>query len=322
VRIKHIFICAIICLAGAALAFAQSVPPPPSPELPAPSMQSTMRVSVNLVMVDATVKSKDGQIFGDLKKDDFEVLEDGVVQKLEVFSQDELPLNVAIVLDLSDSMEPYLGPLRNIMTNALSALKPEDQVSLFTFSTTAQLRVFLTDDKTRIARFISTTPAGGATNINDGIFVAAKYLFNSHPTGRRVIILISDDVATNQGHEGTREIIEESLEADAALYNLTVPGYNPPSSILTAHRASAFVDIKRTMNETGGENFDVKDVMQLDTAFRDLIHRIKTRYTMGYYPQSSMPSEKAHKLEVRLAPSFGKKGRDYVVVAKSGFYVH
>jgi Ca-activated chloride channel family protein len=321
-RIKHILLCTIICLIGATLAIAQSVPPPPPPELPIPSAQSALRVNVNLVMLDATVKSKDGQIIGDLKKDDFEVLEDGVAQKLEVFSQDELPLNVAIVLDLSDSMGPYLRPLRDTMTSALSALKPEDQVSLFTFSTSAQLRVFLTDDKTRIARYISTTPAGGATNINDGIFVAAKYLFNVQPTGRRVIILISDDVATNQGHEGTREIITESLEADTALYNLTVPGYNPPSSILAAHRASAFVDIKRTMNETGGENFDVKDVMQLDTAFRELIHRIKTRYTMGYYPRSSMTSDKPHRLEVRLAPSFGKKGRNYIVVAKSGFYVH
>jgi len=321
-RINHIFICAIICLTSAVLAFAQSAPPPPPPELPIPSSQSPLRVSVNLVMVDATVKSKDGQIIGDLKRGDFEVLEDGVVQKLEVFSQDELPLNVAIVLDLSDSMDPYLRALRDTMTSALSALKPEDQVSLFTFSTTAQLRVFLTDDKTRIARYISTTPAGGATNINDGIFVAAKYLFNAHPTGRRVIILISDDVATNQGHEGTREIIAEALEADAALYNLTVPGYNPASSVWIAHRSSAFVDIKRTMNETGGENFDVKDVTQVDTAFRDLIRRIKTRYTMGYYPQSSVASDKPHKLEVRLAPSFGKKGRDYIVVAKGGFYVH
>ncbi len=62
------------------------------------------------------------------------------------------------------------------------------------------------------------------------------------------------------------------------------------------------------MNETGGENFDVKDVMQLDTAFRELIQRIKTRYTMGYYPRTSVPSEKPHKLEVRLVAIIRKKG--------------
>src|ERR1700692_2550653 len=69
--------------------------------------QGTIRVDVNLVLVDATVKAKDGQIMSNLKKDDFEVREDGVVQKLDVFSRDELPLDVALVLDLSDSIGPF-----------------------------------------------------------------------------------------------------------------------------------------------------------------------------------------------------------------------
>ena len=73
--------------------------------------QGTIRVDVNLVLVDATVKAKDGQIMSDLKKDDFEVREDGVAQKVEVFSRDELPVNVALVLDLSDSIGPFLGPI-------------------------------------------------------------------------------------------------------------------------------------------------------------------------------------------------------------------
>src|ERR1700692_2812809 len=64
--------------------------------------QGTIRVDVNLVLVDATVKTKDGQIMSNLKKEDFEVREDGAVQKLDVFSRDELQLNVALVLDLTD----------------------------------------------------------------------------------------------------------------------------------------------------------------------------------------------------------------------------
>lgn len=318
---KHAFSAATLCLAVAALALAQSVPPPP-PELPKPSPQSAMRVSVNLVMVDATVKTKDGQIIADLKKGDFEVLEDGVVQKLEVFSRDELPLNVAIVLDLSDSMEPFLRPLRDSMTNALGALKAEDQVALFTFSSSVQLRVFLTDDKARIARYISTSPTGGATDINDGLYGAAKYFFHAQPNGRRVIILISDDVGTSAGKEKTQQIITESLEADAGVYNLTVPGYNPPEVIRTAHNIAGLVDIRKVLEQTGGENFKVEDVEHVGTAFSDLIARIKTRYTLGYYAKPSKPGQKLHKLEVRLAPSFGKNGRDYVIFAKDGFYVH
>src|SRR4029077_20201534 len=149
--------------------------------------QGAIRVAVNLVLIDATVKTKDGQIMSNLKKEDFEVREDGVAQKLEVFSRDELPLNVALVLDLSDSIGPFLGPLRDAATIALAALKPDDQVALITFSTQAELRIPFTKDKNKIADQIAKFDARGATNINDGIFVAAEYLLKSPPNGRRVI---------------------------------------------------------------------------------------------------------------------------------------
>jgi Ca-activated chloride channel homolog len=284
--------------------------------------EGVLRVDVNLVMVDATVKTKAGQIMADLKKENFELREDGVPQKLEVFSRDELPLNVALVLDLSDSIGPFLGPLRDASTTALAALKHEDEVALFTFSTEAELRVPFTNDKTQIAEQINTFHVGGATNINDGIFVAAKYLLNAPPKGRRVIILISDDVGTDAGGQGTRDIVTESIAADAVLYNLKIPGYNPPATLFAAAMIPGLVNIRRVTDQTGGEIFDVQDVAHLDAAFRALIERIKTRYTLGYYTKANGAEGKPHKLDVRLASSFGKKGHDYVVLAKSGYYVH
>jgi Ca-activated chloride channel family protein len=284
--------------------------------------QGAIRVNVNLVLVDATVKSKDGQIISNLKKDDFEVREDGVAQKLEVFSRDELPLDVALVLDLSDSIGPFLGPLREAATIALAALKPGDEAALFTFSTEAELRLPLTKDKNKIADQINTFDARGATNINDGIFVAAEYLLKAPPTGRRVIILISDDVGTDAGGQGTRDIVTEAIAADAVLYNLKIPGYNPPSTMLHSAMTPGLVNINKVMEATGGELFNVQDVAHLDFVFSALIQRIKTRYTLGYYTMANGAEGRPHKLEVRLAPSFGKKGRDYSILAKNGYYIH
>src|SRR5216683_2160261 len=284
--------------------------------------QGTIRVDVNLVLVDATVKTKDGQILANLKKDDFEVREDGVAQKVEIFSRDELPLDVALVLDLSDSIGPFLAPLRDAATVALAALKPGDEVALFTFSTEAELRLPLTKDKIKIADQINTFDARGATNINDGIFVAAEYLLKAPPTGRRVIILISDDVGTDAGGQGTRDIVTEAIAADAVLYNLKIPGYNPPGTLLHSAMTPGLVDIRKVMEATGGEVFAVKDVANLDTVFSALIQRIKTRYTLGYYTMADGAGGKPHKLDVRLASSFGKKGRDYSILSKNGYYVH
>jgi Ca-activated chloride channel family protein len=279
-----------------------------------------IRVEVNLVVLDATVKTKDGQIMDNLKKEDFAVREDGVAKKIELFSRDELPLNVALVLDLSDSIDPFLGPLRDAAATTLAALKPEDEVALFTFSTEAELRVPLSKDKTKIAEQISSFKAGGATNINDGIFVAAEYLLQSAPKGRRVIILISDDVGTDAGGQGTRDIVTETIAADAALYNLKIPGYNSPQTLFAASMIPGLVNIRKVMDQTGGEIFDVQNVANLNSVFRALIQRIKTRYTLGYYTSVNGAEGKPHKLDVRLAPSFGTKGRNYAVLAKTGFY--
>lgn len=255
-----------------------------------------------------------------LKKEDFEVREDGIAKKIELFSRDELPLNVALVLDLSDSIGPFLEPLRDAAATTLAALKPEDEVALFTFSTEAELRVPLTKDKTTIAEQINSFKAGGATNINDGIFVAAEYLLKAAPKGRRVIILISDDVGTDAGGQGTRDIVTETIAADATVYNLKIPGYNSPATRFAASMIPGLVNIRKVMDQTGGEIFDVQNVANLNAVFSALIERIKTRYTLGYYTSVNGAEGKPHKLDVRLASSFGTKGRNYVVLSKSGFY--
>jgi Ca-activated chloride channel homolog len=292
------------------------------PVLAQDQRDNVIRVDVNLVLVDTTVKAKSGQIMADLKQDSFELREDGVAQKIDIFSRDELPINVALVLDLSDSIGPFLGPLREAANLALSALKPEDEVALFTFSTEAQLRVPFTKDKSAIAEQINAFHVGGATNINDGIFVAAQYLLNAPPKGRRVIILISDDVGTSAGGQGTRDIVTETIAADAVLYNLKIPGYNPPGTLFYAATVPGLVSIHKVTEQTGGEIFDVQDVAHLDSSFSALIARIKTRYTLGYYTKATGATGKPHKLDVRLASSFGKKGRDYLVLSKSAYYVH
>ena len=283
---------------------------------------SVIRVNVKLVIVDATVKNKSAQILADLKQGDFELREDGVAQKIEIFSRDEYPLNIALVLDLSDSIGPFLGPLREAATSALAALKSDDEVALFTFSTDAQMRAPFTKDKASIAHQITAFRVGGGTNINDGIFLPAQYLLSAPQKDRRVIILISDDVATAQGGQGTNDIITELIASDAVLYNLKIPGENPPGTLFAAAMTPGLVNIRKVVDQTGGEIFNVPDLAHLAEVFGALITRIKTRYTLGYYTSATAALGKPHKLDVRLAPSFGKKGRDYSVLSKSAFYVH
>jgi Ca-activated chloride channel homolog len=281
----------------------------------------TIRVGVNLVLLDATVKNNTGQIMNNLKKEDFEVREDGVAQKIDVFGVDQLPLQVALVLDLSDSIGPFLNPLREAAETTLGAMKPDDEVSLFTFATDAQMVVPFTKDKDQIAKAISTFKARGATNINDGIFDAAQYFLGLPSGSRRVIVLISDDVGTSAGGQGTKDIVTETTAANATLYNLRIPGDNPLMTRIQSMNTPGIVDIKKVMAQTGGEMFDVPNVKDLGAQFGALFSRIRTRYTLGYYTQATGTMGKPHKLDVRLVPSFGTKGKSYILLSRTSFFV-
>ena len=80
------------------------------------------------------------------------------------------------------------------------------------------------------------------------------------------------------------------------------------------------VNIHSVTEATGGEIFDVKEVKNLDEVFGALIQRIKTRYTLGYYTSANGAQGKPHKLDVRLAPSFGSKGKNYTILSKNSYY--
>ncbi len=282
--------------------------------------QAKIRVDVNLVLVEATVKDKAGRVMHDLTKEDFAIDEDGVGQEIAHFSRDQLPLAVALVVDLSHSIEPFLRPLRYATLTALKALKPEDEVALFTFSDGAELRVPLTRDKREVSDQIEFFHTGGGTNINRGIYDAARYLREQAPAARRVVVLVSDNVGNITGGVNHEQVAEAALEADAAVYNLKVPGYNPLPAQMASAGVRGLVNVNKLTAETGGEIFDVQKEGSLYLAFQALIERLKTRYTIGFYSRHNPPDGRFRRLNLRLQPKFGAKGKDYTVLSKTGYY--
>ena len=292
------------------------VAPLPAQEPSGPAI----KVDVNLLLVEATVKDRAGRILEDLKQDDFLLDADGQPQSISHFSRDQLPLAVALVLDLSGSIEPFLRPLRYATLTALKSLKPEDQVALFTFTDDAQLRVPLTRDKRDVSDQIEDLYAGGSTNINQGLYDAAAYLRRAAPAARRVVVLISDNVAT-AATVSTDDVIEQALEADAAIYSIKVPGRNPPEARIMAKMLGRSSNINKMTADTGGEIFDMEKEGSLFVSLQTLIERLKTRYTLGFYPAAQSQSPGFHRLNLRLHPTFGSKGRDYSIVSKTGYSV-
>ncbi len=280
-----------------------------------------IRREVDLVLVEAIVRDASGRPLKGLKQDDFLLYEEGVQQEIAHFSQDQLPLAVALVVDQSGSIKPFLRPLQYATLTALRTLKPEDQVALFVFSNETELLEDLTHDKRRISGHFENLDAEGSTNINDALFLAAEYLRKEAPKSRRVVILVSDNVPTDAGLVSPNEVITETLEADAAIYGIKIPGRNPSAIQLGADKIIGhdYVNVKKVAAETGGEVFDVEKEGSLFLAFQTVIERLKTRYTLGFYP-SHGPDGRFRHVDVKLQPRLGARGQDYVVLAKRGYY--
>jgi len=80
-----------------------------------------------------------------------------------------------------------------------------------------------------------------------------------------------------------------------------------------------YVNVSKVAAETGCEVFDVEREGSLFLAFQTVIERLKTRYTLGFYPGHG-PDGRFRHVDVKLHPRLGARGKDYVVLAKRGYY--
>lgn len=88
-----------------------------------------IKTDVDLVTIDALVlQKKTSRVVGNLKQEDFLVSEDGNAQTITHFSQDNLPLSVLLLIDRGGCLDPFGEEIRNAAKDALSRLKPSDEV--------------------------------------------------------------------------------------------------------------------------------------------------------------------------------------------------
>jgi VWFA-related protein len=272
-----------------------------------------------MVLVDTVVKDKAGHMIDNLTRDDFLVYEDGVKQDVQSFSRDELPLAVALVIDRSGSVAPYISELRRIAERALQQFKPEDEVALFSFAASVDRVEDLTTDRQRIADGIARVRAGGGTNIIDALYESVSYLAKAAPERRHAIILISDNQPTVPPNASEGETIRRAMESETVVYSIRTSGQTFPLPMQLPSLITGIGSVKKVTQDTGGEIIDARSVASLDVAVAGVISRLRMRYCLGYYP--SKPGQGAfHAIVVRLVDRLGKPGSDYFLHARRGYY--
>jgi len=274
---------------------------------------TTIRVNVRLVRSLVTVKDQNGALIGSLNKEDFTVLDNGVRQDIAVFErQTEQPLSIALMLDTSASVGIELRYELDSAAKFLKALvsegNPEDAAALYTFDWQTTLLRSFTRRYSLLEQALGKVRTSGGTSLYDAIYLVSRELEDRN--GRHVIVIVTDGGDTTSSKD-FHEALESAQRADAIMYPIVViPITNGAGRNVGGENALTTLSAG-----TGGRVFRPSSAAELDRAFEDILHELRTQYLIGFYPQNvPATKDRYHTLRVTLP------NRSLRVITRSGYY--
>jgi VWFA-related protein len=289
---------------GKAAVHAPAVEAPPAsalaPPPPRASGEYTISENVNLVLLDVSVKDKNGGYVSGLPKDAFTVLEDGKPQTITQFADNDIPVTVGLVVDNSGSMAPKKPDVITAALVFIQSSNPLDEWFVINFND----RVWrglppvlpFTDDIKLLRAALAKTDPAGRTALYDAITAGLRQL----EMGRRdkkTLVVISDGGDNASTHD-LGDVRRAVLESPATIY--TVGIFNAEDKDKNPNV------LEKLANVSGGVCYLPKQLSDVVGICRQIAKDIRTRYTIGYVPQQLSKKGIRHiKVEVK-APGHEK----------------
>jgi VWFA-related protein len=271
-----------------------------------------VRTGVSLVRVDAQVNGATGGVNG-LAKEDFEIRDNGELQRVLYCSQEDQALDILLLFDNSGSMLPAMRRLAASAHTALSELRAGDRVAVANFNGDAWLLGDFTDKLDEVEKTVARVVDlrfGGGTHILSAIDKASEY-FHRHadPQKRHAILIFTD----NDGQQSASEksVVNHLWADDILLCGLIIP---TPMSQRGGGRGSE-EGMLSAAQKTGGETVDADDPGH---TFREMLRRIRRRYSIYYSTPTGKPGS-SRRVEVDLSPQGRSRYPDAKVLARKGY---
>ncbi len=260
--------------------------------------QPTFKAGVEAVRVDVLVTDGGRPVVG-LGPDDFELLDNGVVQHVDLVDAVQIPLNVVFVFDLSASVagEP-LAHLKAASRAAVGSLRPDDRVGVVGFASSVRLGSALTRDRDQVLAVIDGASPGGDTSLVDATF-AGLMIAESEP-GRSLALVFSDGLDT------TSWLAPETATGIARRTGVVVYGVSAGAVGKPAYLSDLAA-------ATGGRLLEIETTKNLQMTFLQILDEFRHRYVLAFSPRG-VPSSEWHTLQVRL------KSKRATIKARPGYF--
>jgi VWFA-related protein len=283
---------------------------------------AVFRTGVSNIRVSVQVTENNNPVTN-LAESDFIVKDEGQIQTGVYFAKEKEPLTLLLLLDISGSMREHVEQMAETARDALRYLQPGDRVGIMTFGTRAYMHFNFFDNHAEVTQQLKTAvntqdQTGFGTAINAAIIEGANALAEDGSSGRRSILIVTDNLGLNY-QANDQWTIGHLLKSDATLNAIVVGrGIRPGAPKEGENPDFTPADVFKLAEKTGGEAVKAE---RAAASFPEMIARIRERYTLTYpLPAGSKPGS-FRGISVALTPAALKAHPNAVVRHRSGYYV-
>jgi VWFA-related protein len=324
----------------------QSAPPAPATAPPQNSKQggetrSAIKSRTNLVIVPVTVKNRDGQLIGDVQRDEFRVFCDNVEQQIVYFTSDPFPLSAVVLID-DDLSIKSADQVQKSLTAISGGFGPNDEAAIVTYDqfphTVSEFSfnndlLFTQLKRLDLHSHYPGSPVGGpltsgATangrsletgapttlgvqqqkqdkDMDDAVYAAGEMLKSRGRDRRKIIFLISDGNNSHSNEHTLDQTLQLLLKSDVSVYSISV-GH--------ALGQKESTRLEKYATSTGGDTFYSAKDRGLENLYASVTEQARNQYTITFQPQDTDRSKDFHSIEVRV------RRPDLDVTARQGYY--
>ena len=258
-------------------------------------------INTDLITLTVTVTDTYGRYVSGLTKNAFTLLDQKVPQEITFFSDEDSPVSVGVIFDVSGSMSgEKVRKAREALSKFIQTSHNSDEYFLIGFNSRAQLLLDKTRDGNAVLDKLMFVETRNNTALYDACYLGVeKVQRGAHP--KRALLLISDGQDNNSRYtfNELRRLLKES---DVVLYGIGILSGNDAGSALGMEGQSILDELA---NVSGGKAFFPRSAIEMDDIFEQIALELRHQYSIGYKPNNFVNDGKWHKIKVKVTPPRG-----------------
>jgi Ca-activated chloride channel homolog len=271
-----------------------------------------IRMNVDMVLVPVTVTDPMNRLVTGLERDDFQVYENNGQQAIRTFANEDAPVSIGIIFDLSGSMTSKLIRARESILQFIKTANPEDEFFVIGFNDRPELIEDFTNSVEDIQARLATVRSGHRTALLDAIYYGVAKMKDARHE-RKALLVVSDG-GDNRSRYTEGEVRSQVRESDVEIYSIGI--FDPYAA--TPEERSGPLLLNELCEETGGRMFRVDDLSEMSDIAEKISTELRNQYVIGYTPKDMHRDGKWRKVKVKLNPPQGLP--PLTIHARTGYY--